>query len=305
MAANANVVAFAGEDDGHHIEDLVDQAAARRKGVMSPGAAPGEVVRRLAISPDDILAWTTKRGTGGCTSCTRTRPAPTRSSGRRPTTSPPEVPPAAPPWRPGARVRRGQVCELERLDVRGKSSPTPSPYEQETSSPAARSARRRTWSRRRRASRRRRGHSRDLPALGFTGPRANLARASSTRGHAADGLGVVVADDGPRPPVAARALAVLVAIDVVRERRLHKYVAAVTMLDLDDLYYDEFGIETPRMIANPELPTPLLPRYHVFDADLARATSPSPSRARTAAYMSSDERPPSRSSSRFGSLRRR
>ena len=48
----------------------------------------------------------------------------------------------------------------------------------------------------------------------------------------------------------------------------HKDVAAVTMLDLDGLYYDEFGIETPRMIANPELPTPLLPRYHVFDADL-------------------------------------
>ena len=48
----------------------------------------------------------------------------------------------------------------------------------------------------------------------------------------------------------------------------HKYVAAVTMQDLDGLYYEEFGIETPRMIVNPELPTPLLPRYHVFDADL-------------------------------------
>ena len=69
----------------------------------------------------------------------------------------------------------------------------------------------------------------------------------------------------------------------------HKYVAAVTMQDLDGLYYEEFGIETPRMIVNPELPTPLLPRYHVFDADLKLLCDVAePLSLQNSGYMSSE-----------------
>ena len=69
----------------------------------------------------------------------------------------------------------------------------------------------------------------------------------------------------------------------------HKYVAAVTMLDLDGSYYEEFGIETPRMVRNPELPTPLLPRYHVFDADLKLLCDVAePLSLQNSGYMSSE-----------------
>ena len=69
----------------------------------------------------------------------------------------------------------------------------------------------------------------------------------------------------------------------------HKYVAAVTMLDLDGSYYEEFGIETPRMVVNPELPTPLLPRYHVFDADLKLLCDVAePLSLQNSGYMSSE-----------------
>jgi hypothetical protein len=251
MAANANVVPFAGEDDGHHI--VLRSAADLSVLAVHNGF---ESVWELAIFGDDILAWTTGARDGwlhlmhahtpGTYTVKRTPDDITTLAG-----SPDgllvrgflgfQV------WR--ARVGRGEIiaeCAYEqelRVQMRTRAA---------------------TWA----------------PALGESETQDILVTYQPEKfGPARIWRGFI--DEAADDPALSSLTMLRVSPVVARSSphqasrypyasvvASHKYVAAVTMLDLDGLYYDEFGIETPPMIANPELPTPLLPRYHVFDADL-------------------------------------
>ena len=251
MAANANVVAFAGEDDGTKI---VLRSAADLK-VLAVQRGP-ESVWTLAIFGDDIIAWTTGARDGwlhlmhahtpGTYTAVRTPDDITTLAG-----SPDgllvrgflgfQV------WQ--ARVGRGEIIAR-------------CAYEQELRVQMRTCAA--TWA----------------PALGESETQDILVTYQPEKfGPARIWRGFI--DENDLDPALSNLTMLRISPVVARSSphqasrypyasiaASHKYVAAATLMDLDGLYYDEFGIETPRMIVNPELPTPVLPRYHVFDADL-------------------------------------
>jgi len=251
MAANANVVAFAGEDDGN---GFVLRSAADLK-VLAVQRGP-ESVWTLAIFGDDIIAWTTGARDGwlhlmhahtpGTYTAVRTPDDITTLAG-----SPDgllvrgflgfQV------WQ--ARVGRGEIIAR-------------CAYEQELRVQMRTCAA--TWA----------------PALGESETQDILVTYQPEKfGPARIWRGFI--DENDLDPALSNLTMLRISPVVARSSphqasrypyasiaASHKYVAAATLMDLDGLYYDEFGIETPRMIVNPELPTPVLPRYHVFDADL-------------------------------------
>ena len=250
MAANANVVAFAGEDDGTKI--VLRSAADLKVLAVHDGF---ESVWELTIFDDDIIAWTTGARDGllhlmhahtpGTYTVKRTPDDITTLAG-----SPDGLLTRGflgfQVWR--ARVGRGEIiaeCAYEqelRVMMRTRAA---------------------TWA----------------PALGESETQDILVTYQPEKfGPAQIWRGFIDEDADPAlsnltmlrvsPVVARSSPHQATRYPYASIAASHKYVAAVTMLDLDGSYYEEFGIETPRMVVNPELPTPLLPRYHVFDADL-------------------------------------
>ena len=252
MASNANVVAFAGEDDGSKL--ILRSAADLNVLAVHDGF---ESVWELAIFSKDVIAWTT--GARDCRLHIMHAHTPDSYTVEQ---TPDDITTLA--GSPDGLLTRGflgfQVWRAE-LGPDGQLL-VECAYEQELR--VQMRTRAATWA----------------PALGESETQDILVTYQPEKfGPARIWRGFI--DENDADPALSNLTMLRISPVVARSSphqasrypyasiaASHKYVAAATLMDLDGLYYDEFGIETPRMIVNPELPTPVLPRYHVFDADL-------------------------------------